>query len=76
MNTHTLTAGMLCLVTVTTGACVMRSTYETAVADRETVKAELDGTRFQAQALTEQVSELQQLKIEFARQMEAASSGL
>ncbi len=76
MKIHTLTAGMLCLATVATGACVTRSTYDIAVADREAVKAELDGTRFQSQALTEQVSELQQRQIEFARQMEAASSGL
>jgi predicted nucleic acid-binding Zn-ribbon protein len=76
MKIHTLTAGMLCLATVTTGACVTRSTYDTAVADREAVKAELDDTRFQSQALTEQVSELELRKTDLARQMEAASSGL
>jgi len=76
MKIHTLTAGMLCLATISTGACVARSTYDIAVADREAVKAELDDTRFQSQALTEQVSELQQRKTDLARQMEAASSGL
>lgn len=76
MKIHTLTAGMLCLATISVGACVARSTYDIAVTDREAVKAELDDTRLQSQALTEQVSELQQRKTDLARQMEAASSGL
>lgn len=76
MKIHILTAGMLCVATLSTGACVTRSTYDTAVADREAVKTELDSTRIQAQALTEQVNELQQLKIGFTKQMEAASSAL
>jgi flagellar biosynthesis chaperone FliJ len=76
MKVHTATAGMLCLATLTTGACVMRSTYDVAVADLEATKAELGSARTQSQALTEQVSELQQLKIDLARQMEAASSAL
>ena len=76
MKIHTATAGMLCLATLTTGACVLPSTYDVAVADLEATKAELDSTRTQSQALTEQVSELQQLKIDFAQHMEAASSAL
>jgi hypothetical protein len=76
MKIHTATAGMLCLATLTTGACVMPSTYHEAVADLETTKAELDSTSIQSQVLTEQVSELQQLKIDLARQMEAAASAL
>jgi TolA-binding protein len=76
MKIHTATAGMLCLATLTTGACVTRSTYDDAVADLEATKAELDSTGTQSQVLTEQVSELQQLKIDLARQMEAASSVL
>jgi len=76
MKVHTVTAGMLCLATLTTGACITRSTYDTAIADLEAKKAELDSTRTQLQVLTEQVSELQQLKIDLARQMEAASSAL
>ena len=76
MKVHTVTAGMLCLATITTGACVMPSTYDAAVADFEATKAELDITRTQSQALTEEVSELQQLKIDLARHMEAASSAL
>ena len=67
---------MLCLAALTTGACVMPSTYDEAVADLEATKAELDSTRTQSQVLTEQVSELQQLKINLARHMEAASSAL
>ena len=76
MKIHTATAGMLCLAALTTGACVMPSTYGEAVADLEATKAELDSTRTQSQVLTEQVSELQQLKIDLARQMDAASSAL
>lgn len=76
MKIHILTAGMLCVATLTTGACVTRSTYNTAVADREAVKTELDSIRIQSQALAEQVNELQQLKINFTKKMEAASSAL
>jgi Skp family chaperone for outer membrane proteins len=76
MKVHTATAGMLCLVTLTTGACVMPRTYDVAVADLEATKAELDSTRTQSQALTEQVSELQQLAFGLAQHMEAAASAL
>lgn len=76
MKIHTATAGMLCLAILTTGACVTRSTYDDAVADLEATKAELDNTGTQSQVLTEQVSELQQLKIDLERQMEVAWSAL
>jgi len=72
MKIHTATAGMLCLASLTTGACVTRSTY--AVADLEATNAELASTSIQSQVLTEQVTQLQQLKIDLASQMEAASS--
>ena len=74
MKIHTATAGMLCLASLTTGACVTRSTYAVAVADLEATKAELDRTSIQSQVLTEQISQLQQLKIDLASQMEAAAS--
>jgi ABC-type transporter Mla subunit MlaD len=73
---HTATAGMLCLATLTTGACVTRSTYDVAVADLEATKAELDSTHIQSQVLTEQVSQLQQLKIDLASQLETATSAV
>ena len=76
MKIHILTAGMLCVAILTTGACVTRSTYNTAVADREAVKTELDSIRIQSQALAEQVNDLQQIKIDFTKKMEAASSAL
>ena len=76
MKIHTATAGMLCLATLTTGGCVMSSTYDEAVTDLEATKAELDSTKTQSQVLIEQVSELEQHKIVLARQMEAASSAL
>jgi len=74
MNLHTATAVMLCLATLTTGACVMRSTHSVAVADLEATKAELTSTKTQSQALTEQVGELQQHRLIIARQLEATSS--
>jgi outer membrane translocation and assembly module TamA len=74
MKVHTATAGVLCLASLSTGACVTRSTYAVAVADLEATKAELDRTSIQSQALTEQVTQLQQLKIDLASQMEATAS--
>jgi len=71
-----LLAGVLCLAALTTGACVTRSTYDSAAADLEETKVELDSTRVQVRVLTEQVSELQQRKIDLSRQMEAVSSEL
>jgi hypothetical protein len=73
MNAHTATAVMLCFVTLTTGACVTRSTHDVAVADREATKAELSSTKTQSQALTEQVGELQQHRLILAKQLEATS---
>ena len=74
MNLHTATAVMLCLATLTTGACVTRNTNAVAVADLEATKAELDSTKTQSQALTEQVSELQQHRLIIAKQLEATTS--
>jgi hypothetical protein len=76
MKIHALTAGLLCVATLTTGACVTRSNYDSAIVDLEATKAELDSARVQSQALTEQVSELQQLTINRAKQLEADSSVL
>jgi septal ring factor EnvC (AmiA/AmiB activator) len=76
MKIHTATAGMLCLSALTTGACVMPSTYDKAVADLAATRAELASTRTQSQTLTEQISELQQLQIDLAGRLEAASSAL
>ncbi len=73
MKVHTTVAVMLCLVTLTTGACVSRSTHNVAVADLEATKAELNSTQTQSQALTEQVGELQEHRLIIARQLEAAS---
>ena len=76
MKIHTATVGILCLAALTTGACVMPSTYDEAVADLDATKAELGSARTQSELLAEQVSELQQHKIVLARQMEVSSSAL
>src|ERR1041385_6765620 len=60
MKIRATTAGMLCFVVLTTGACVMSSTYNEAVADLDATKAEVDSTRTQSKVLTEQVNELLQ----------------
>ena len=73
---HTAAIGMLCLATLTTGACVTRSTYDTAAADLEAAKAELHSTSVQTQELTQQVSHLQQRKSDLSKQMVVASLAL
>ena len=76
MKIHTVTVGVLYLATLTTGGCVTSSTYDAAVADLETTKAELARARTQAEGITEQVSALEEHKNLLARQTEAASSAL
>ena len=76
MKIHTATVWMLCLTAITTGACVMPSTYDKAVGDLAATRAEVASTRTESQALTEQISELQQLQIDLAGRVEAASSAL
>jgi len=76
MKIYTATAGMLCLTALTTGACVMPSTYDKAVGDLAATRAEIASTRTQSQALTEEISELEQLKVDLAGRVEAASSAL
>lgn len=73
---QTAAIGMLCLATLTTGACVSRSTYDTAAADLEAAKAELQSTSTQTQELIEQVNDLQQRQIGLTRRMEVASLAL
>jgi uncharacterized phage infection (PIP) family protein YhgE len=73
---HAAAIVMLCLATLTTGACVTQSTYDTAASDLAVAKAELHSASTQTQELTQQVSDLQQRQVDFARQMEAVSSAL
>lgn len=68
--------GMLCLATLTTGACVTQSTYETAAADLDATKAELQNARAETQTLAQQVSDLQQRKSDLSKQMVVASTAL
>jgi hypothetical protein len=76
MKIHTVTSAMLCLAALTTGACVMPSTYGEAIADLDATKVELNSSRIESQVLTEQVRDLQQLKIDRAKHMEAAALAL
>ena len=67
---HIVTAGMLCLATLTTGACVTRTTYEAAIANLEATNVELYSTRAKSQLLIERVRELEQQKVILARETE------
>ncbi len=73
---RTAAVGMLCLTTIMTGACVTRSTYDSATADLGATKAELYSARTETQGLTQQVSVLQERQSDLERQKEIASSAL
>jgi hypothetical protein len=75
-NNHTTAIAMLCLITLTTGPCVSRSTYDSATANLGATKAELDNIRTEAQGLTQQVNVYQERRVDLARQKEVASSAL
>lgn len=68
--------GMLCLTTLTTGACVTRSTYDSATADLGATKAELYNIRTEAQGLTQQCNVLQERQSDLAKQREVVVSAL
>ncbi|THJ09913.1 MAG: hypothetical protein CAF43_011355 [Nitrospira sp. CG24C] len=70
MKIQVVTAGMLCLVTFTTSACVTRTTYEAAIANLESTNVELYSTRAKSQLLIERVRELEQQKVILARETE------
>lgn len=73
---RTAAIGMLCLTTMTTGACVTRSTYDSATAGLGATKAELHSARTETQGLTQQVNVLQERQSDLERQKEIASSAL
>ena len=73
---RTAAVGMLCLATLATGACVTRSTYDSATADLGATKAELYSARTETQGLTQQVNVLQERQSDLERQKEIASSAL
>ncbi len=69
---HIVTVGMLFLVTLTTGSCVTRTTYEAAIASLEATNVELYSTRAKSQLLIERVRELEQQKVVLARETETS----
>ena len=73
---RTVAVGMLCLTTITTGACVTRSAYDSATGDLGATKAELYSARTETQGLTQQVNVLQERQSDLERQKEIASSAL
>ncbi len=72
MKIQVVTAGMLCFVTLTTSACVTRTTYEAAIANLEATNVELYSTRAKSQLLIERVRELEQQKVILARETETS----
>jgi hypothetical protein len=73
---QTAAVGMLCLITLTTGACVTRGTYDSATADLGATKAELYSIRTEAQGLTQQFNVLQERQSDLAKQREVVVSAL
>ena len=73
---QTAAIGMLCLTTLTTGACVTQRTYDTAAADLEAAKAELRNVSTEMEGLTEQVSDFQKIQSGIAREREVALAAL
>jgi regulator of replication initiation timing len=72
----TAAVGMLCLITLTSGACVTRGTYDSATADLGATKAELYSIRTEAQGLTQQFNVLQERQSDLAKQREVVVSAL
>lgn len=68
--------GLLCFVGLTTGGCVMSSTYNGTVAELYAVRSELDRTKTQSLEFAEQVRELEEHQAVLSRQMEATSSAV
>ncbi len=56
--------------------CVMKSTYEQALADLDATKAELEQAKTQSRALEREAAELERLKVDLTRQFEAATTNL
>jgi septal ring factor EnvC (AmiA/AmiB activator) len=73
---RTAAVGILCLTTMTTAACVTRSTYDSATVDLRATKAELYSSRTEMQGLTQQVNVFQERQGDLERQKEIASSAL
>lgn len=72
MKLHSVAVGILCLASLTTGACVTRTSYEAAIANLEATNVELYNTRAKSQQLIERVRELEQQKIVLAKETETA----
>ncbi len=67
---------LLCLVLVPTGGCVTRGTYEAVRADLDAVKADLDRDKAQSQILSQQISDLEQLKVDMEKKWTEANAEL
>jgi hypothetical protein len=61
---------LACLAVMTSGGCVMNSTYNAAVTEAQTVKGELERAKEEQRILARQVSELEKLNAESMHETE------
>jgi DNA repair exonuclease SbcCD ATPase subunit len=65
---------LACLAVITSGGCVMNSTYNAAVEEAQAVKGELERTKEEQRILSRQVSELEKLNAESLRDIEVIAA--
>jgi hypothetical protein len=65
---------LACLAVMTSGGCVMNSTYNAAVKEAQAAKGELERTKEEQQILARQVSELEKLNAESLRDIEVIAA--
>jgi hypothetical protein len=76
ITTYAGVASVCAVATFAAGGCVMRSTYDAALQEGMTAKAELAQAKDQQHGLARQVSDMEQLNAEAVREAEAAAEAL
>jgi len=67
---------LCCATMLTSGGCVMKSTYDAAVQASEATKSELDRAREEQKLLARQVSQMERLNAEALRDAEATTAAV
>jgi hypothetical protein len=76
ITTYAGVASVCAVVTFSAGGCVMRSTYDAALQEGMTAKAELAQAKDEHRGLARQVSDMEQRNAEVVREAEAAAEAL
>ena len=76
ITTYAGVASVCAVATFAAGGCVMRSTYDAALQEGMTAKAELAQAKDEHHGLARQVSDMEQLNAEAVREAEAAAEAL